>query len=278
MRSICLGLAILLGSVLGASADDTPEVGGPGGSHFDDACHGTDVMIGFNITENKALNTIAAVCQPQNNGVLVGANYGLRTWGTLPEPTAVFTGSESYRCPAGQAMFGFTIWVNKLNELDSVAATCVPLSPDGGTGAQLPRSVTVGGVSVSESAIGCGLGGIAVGITGRSSGVMNSLGLKCNPNFPWHVAQQPPPTNIVRVVAAADIYNTPDPQGAATYVDGLDPANTVLVYLLEVGPDNWYRVTWNGAPPQPLWVYSGPGNYPFELDSLATAKATLGGH
>ena len=51
------------------------------GGAFDDPCHGTDVLVGFNAITGKALNTIAAVCQPQDNGVLVGANYGLHTWG-----------------------------------------------------------------------------------------------------------------------------------------------------------------------------------------------------
>jgi hypothetical protein len=120
----------------------------------------------------------------------------------------------------------------------------------------------------------------AVGIIGRSGDVVNSLGLKCS-SFPWLVAATPQPTNIMKVINAVDVYGMPDPpQGTnATYPDGLDPANTILVYLLEVGPDNWYRVTWNGSPPQPLWVYNGPGNFPFDAGSLATAKAALGvGH
>ena len=89
----------------------------------------------------------------------------------------------------------------------------------------------------------------------------------------------------MKVVAAADVYDHPGGSGQPKYVDGLDPAAPkyiALVYLLEVGTgDNvgWYRVNWNGSPPQPLWVYNGPGNFPFDAGSLATATATVnGGH
>jgi hypothetical protein len=186
MRTICLGLVIFIGSVAGAYAQvtNTPTVGGPGGGPFSDPCHPGDVMIGFNVTEGKALNTFAAVCQAQGNGVLVGANYGLRTFGQQAQSTGSYAGADYPRCPYGQAIYGLTIWVNKFNELDSVAATCVPLLPNSGTQSQLPRTPTSGGVAVQESAVGCG-SGVAVGITGRSGALMDSLGLKCS-NFPWH--------------------------------------------------------------------------------------------
>lgn len=114
---------------------------------------------------------------------------------------------------------------------------------------------------------------------------MNSLGLKCA----QLVADVPPPTNMVKVVAAADVYDHPGGSGQAAYPDGLDPAppnNIVLVYLLEVGKGGvndanvgWYRVTWNGSPPQPLWVFHGQGSMPFDAGSLATAITTVnGGH
>jgi hypothetical protein len=84
---------------------------------------------------------------------------------------------------------------------------------------------------------------------------------------------------LVKVINAVDVYDRPDPPPdvQAKLVDGLDPANTVLVTLIAVGPDNWYQVSWNGCPPQPNWVYSGPGDVSLDPDSLATAKAALGG-
>jgi hypothetical protein len=84
--------------------------------------------------------------------------------------------------------------------------------------------------------------------------------------FPWHVVAwpAPPPSMLVKVINAVDVYDRPDPPPdvQAKLVDGLDPANTVLVTLIAVGPDNWYQVSWNGCPPQPNWVYSGPGDVP----------------
>lgn len=284
--SLFIGLAILVGSAFGACAQttNTPQVGSTGGAAFDDRCNGTDLMIGYNISENKALSSLQAVCQARNNGALVGAPYGLRAWGKQAQGTAgEFAGTESLSCPPGQAIFGLTIWQNKFKDIDSVAAVCVPLSPNSGPGAQLERTVTFG-QAFEESAIGCGLNGVAVGIAGRSGDVMNSLGLKCS----QLIADVPPPTNIVKVVAAADVYDHPGGSGQPTYPDGLDPAapkNIVLVYLLEVGKGdnvNWYRVNWNGSPAQPLWVYSGVAandQITFDAASLATAIATVnGGH
>jgi hypothetical protein len=295
MRSICLGVAILIGSVFGASAQDkTPQAGAQDGVYFEDPCHGTDVLIGYNTTTGKALNTIAAVCQPQNNGVLTGTSYALKTHGKPPDPQGGVLGPgfgvapDGERCqsPTGQAIYGMSVWLNKYNEPDVIGATCVWLQPNGAAQTQIGYTSGIA-TSVTQSAIGCG-SGVAVGITGRSTDLMISLGLICS-NFPWHVAATPPPTNILKVIAAADVYDRPNPGNVPPiYPDGLDPAapkNIVLVYLLEVGKDdnvNWYRVNWNGSPPQPLWVYSGVAandQITFDAASLATAKATVnGGH
>ena len=88
--SLFIGLAILVGSAFGACAQttNTPQVGSTGGAAFDDRCNGTDLMIGYNISENKALSSLQAVCQARNNGALVGAPYGLRAWGKQAQGTA----------------------------------------------------------------------------------------------------------------------------------------------------------------------------------------------
>jgi hypothetical protein len=259
MRSITLilGLFILLGSVFGASAQGTPtpEVGGTGGAPFADPCHGSDVMIGFNITGGKAMNTFAAVCQAQDNGVLVGANYGLNTWGKLPGEQ--FPAEGDQRCPAGQAIYGMTIYVNKQNELDSLGATCVSLLPNGGPQSELLHLPSLGGVSVSNSAIGCG-SGVAVGITGRSSDLMNSLGLECS-QFPWHLAAAPPPTTqqFIIVKAPDDYYD----QVGGTKEGTLFPSNTDVSVVMAV-PNNpgWYEISWPEAPGgKDYYIFTGPG-------------------
>jgi hypothetical protein len=87
--TFCLGVTISVLYVFGALAQDNIHnskiVSGPGGGPFEDPCRGTDVLIGFNFTASKAMNTIAGVCQAQNNGVLGGAVYGLNTHGELPD-------------------------------------------------------------------------------------------------------------------------------------------------------------------------------------------------
>ena len=278
MRSICLCLAILIGSVVTAYAQiiNTPAVGGQGGGPLDDPCHPGDVMVGYNIQPGKALNTFAAVCQAQKNGVLIGANYGLHTWGRDPEgtgggPFPPFTEIDTPRCPAGQAIFGLTIWVNKFNEVDSVAATCVPLLPNSGTASQIPRSRTNGGQAVTEGAIGCGLGGIAVGITGRSGALIDSLGLKCSP-FAWHVAaappapQPPPPVpqpQFVVVKMPDDYFDRPAPPDDDP-PKGTLAAGTAGVTVVKKGAPEypgWYQINWPGAPPPPgeNWIFTGLG-------------------
>jgi hypothetical protein len=281
MRSICLGVAVLIGSVFGACAQvtNTQPIGGQSGGLFDDPCHPGDVLVGYDYSAGKSLATLQGVCQAQNNGKLVGATYPLKLQGGISND---FPGADSPRCPAGSAIYSMDIWVNKFSDIDSVDAKCTPLSPaDDGSRFPLSRSFSGGEAAGNATLVQCPASTLAVGIIGRSDAVMNSLGLKCSP-FPWHVAALPPPTNIMKVIASGDVYDHPGGSGQPKYPDGLDPANTILVYLLEVGLDenvNWYRVTWNGAPPQPLWVFHGEGNMPFDPASLATAKAALGvGH
>jgi hypothetical protein len=280
MRSICLGLAILIGSVFGAYAQvtNTPQVGGRGGGPFDDPCHGTDVLVGYNISFNKALNTVAAVCQAQNNGVLVGAVYGLTTHGEQPENTgggltpAFGQAPQALRCPAGQAIYGLTIWVNKFKELDSVAATCVSLLPNGGQ-SQIPQ-VTNGGETVEESAIGCG-SGVAVGMTGRSGALMDSLGLKCSTNFPWHVAAAPTtptttpttqPQQLVTVLLDDDVYNSNDfsdankfPNDVLTLRAGTEKTENVVLIEIDASGTK-FHLHWKECDAilaTGCWVYSG---------------------
>ena len=292
MRSIYLGVAMLMGCVFGAHAQvvDAPVVGGPGGGPYDDPCHTGDVLVGLNYTSGKGMDTIAGVCQSQRDGELVGQVYSLGTHGQVHNPAAGATGpfgdEGKPRCPPGAAVYEMQVWVNKFNEVDSVEAVCFPLKPTPTSPRSFLQRTDTSGVATSASPSNCPLTSLAVGIVGRSGAEVDSVGLKCSP-FPWHVVANPPPppTTIVKVIAAGDVYDHPGGSGQPIYPDGLDPGAPkyiALVYLLEVGMgDNvgWYRVTWNGAPPQPLWVYNGIGNVPFDADSLATATATVnGGH
>lgn len=187
MRSIFLGSAILIVSVFAASAQviNAPVVGGPGGGAFDDPCRPDgSVLVGYNVTSGKAMNQFAAVCQTQNNGVLRGAVYGLRTWGKADNNGADHI-VVAPRCPLGMAIRAMQIWVNKFKEIDSVEATCFELLPNTAGTASLQRTRTNGGQASSNAESGCPPGTIAVGITGRSGALVDALGLKCS-SFPWH--------------------------------------------------------------------------------------------
>jgi hypothetical protein len=278
VRSICVGLAILIGSVLGgARAKDSPQVGGPGGGPFDDACHGTDVLVGYNESSGKAMNTIAAVCQAQKDGVLEGANYGLHTWGvddSGPGLGATFHSSSTPRCPPGQAISELHVWVNKFNEIDSVSATCTALLRP--TTGDYPRSYLErygggSGQAVRDGPTGCPANTIATGLTGRSGALIDSLGLKCSP-FPWHPAFEPgpPPPHFVKVIRDVDIYSRPQP-GPNDQPKGTLALGTAGVTIVAEGaPDNpnWYELSWPGGPPGEDWVYSAPPNTPNDFTSL----------
>ena len=291
MRSICIAVAMLISSAIAAYAqsdDYRVIVTGPGGAAFDDVCRGTDVLVGFNYTAYDAVNTISGVCETQDNGITTGVIYTLATHGLQPSsgsPPYVRFGIEgSLRCPGAMAIHEMTVSLDKYNEVQGIDGICAGLvSSD--TRSPTHISATSDGTAATNKHIACSSGDIAHGLIGQSGTQIDGVGLQCA-SFPW--SRSPPPTNIVKVIAAADVYDHPGGSGQPIYPDGLDPAapkNIVLVYLLEVGKDdnvNWYRVNWNGSPPQPLWVYSGVAandQITFDAASLATAKATVnGGH
>jgi hypothetical protein len=268
MRSICLGLAILVSSAFGAYAQvtNTSTVGGQGGSPFDDPCHGTDVLIGFNFTDGDALNTVAAVCQAQNNGVLVGANYGLATRGTGPDdtshafPARFGPAPETPRCPSGSAVISVDVWVNKFNEIDSVEGHCAQMTPaDPGARFTLSQSQSQGRAVGNAIPVQCPDSMMAVGITGRSGDLMDSLGLKCSP-FPWHVLAAPPPLpsqfQSLTVNQPDDYYD----QISGNKKGTLNPGTANVGILAKGAPDNpgWYEITWPGAGAV-YWIYTGDG-------------------
>jgi hypothetical protein len=189
MRRIFLWTALLIMSVSSACAQivNAPQVGGTGGGGFDDVCRSGSVMVGYNMIIGKSVITFAAVCQAQTNGVLVGANYGGRTFGRNDGPGVGGTPHVMVtpRCPGGTAISGMHIWVNKFNELDSVSGTCTPLLSNTVKGATIQQTGTQGGEGYSNDSSNCPAGMIAVGITIRSGALVDALGLKCSP-FPWH--------------------------------------------------------------------------------------------
>jgi hypothetical protein len=91
------------------------------------------VLIGFNYIAGKAMNTFAGVCQAQNNGVLTGVAYGLFTRGNIPQSGGIFPifrAGDAIRCPSGQAIRSMRVWLDKHDEVNSVATTRDPPRPD----------------------------------------------------------------------------------------------------------------------------------------------------
>lgn len=304
MRCItfCLSLALTIGGIYCAFAQtdvhNSKIVSGPGGGPFDDACHPGDVLVGFNYISGSAMNRLAGVCQAQKNGVLVGANYGLNTQGEDPGNGTLLGGAEFHaqafpRCPPGQAINEMRVWLDRFGKVNKVAASCTPLLADPHVQPVYLGEFGGGGEPVSSEPITCGPVDIAIGMIGRSGSLIDGVGLKCG-TFPWRpvVSASSPPVVTppvappamtppqVKVIAAVDIYDMPDPlPGDKPKPSGpLDPNNTPTVTLLATNPDHYYQLSWPGCPPQPNWVYSGPPGY-VSLDptTLAAAEAALGG-
>lgn len=197
------------------------EVGGPGGAPFVDLCRDGDVLIGFNFTAGKDLNTIAAVCQPaRRGGQVTGAIYGLNTWGTRPEVGGFLKTSGTGRCPPGTAVQSIEVGVSRHNTLHGVVLHCRNMA----TGDWLAGDGTVGNLGTGEAVrtetAPCGSGTIATGIVGGYGALVDRLGLICT-------AYQDP-----RVQAPAPAPQAPQPEpgpqrGAPLPVgDGGDGGNT----------------------------------------------------
>lgn len=194
LLTFCTLLAIgsaLPGAAFGANLL-SKVIGGPGGAVFADYCRLNDLMIGFNYTAGKALNTFAAVCQSQKNGVLTGTAYGGRTWGAAAE-----NGVEGdVRCPGGQAVRGLSVFLDNNQDIHHLRTTCGPLLPNTGQSVYLPATRTVGGQAVpTSSSAGCPSGSIAVGVQGRYGALIDAIGLICS-TFSFHQSPAPtPPLN-----------------------------------------------------------------------------------
>jgi hypothetical protein len=305
MRCIGLFSALLwlLGGALPASAQSDLYrviVAGPGGGPFDDLCRGSDVLIGFNYIAGSTLNTIAGVCQAQNNGVLTGANYGLATRGKDPGNgglfSAEFHGAGTPRCRSGQAIGEMTVSLDKNGEVENIDATCVGLRP-GDNLAPSHIIAQTGGAALTNKHIACSTGDIAIGLIGRSGTLINGVGLQCA-TFPWSrvAASTPTPTpnpvpavpHYVIVINPVEVWPQCAPPDGVQKKGDLAATNTATntstqVELKQIGSGNcakWYRLSWPGAPAGDDWVYSAPPNTPgdytaLDQTTLAAAEAAL---
>jgi hypothetical protein len=300
MRLITLSLSLiaLLGCAVPASAQFDMyrvSVEGPGGGLFADICNGSDVLVGFNFSSGTALNTIAGVCQSQNNGVLFGADHGLNTHGRLPPDGGIharFTTTGTPRCPPGQAIGEMTVSLDKYKEVERIVATCVGLLP----GQNLPHTTftaTTEGKAATTKHIACDTGDIANGIIGRSGTLIDGVGIQCA-TFPWsRIAtgpvppppSPPPVTHYITVLKDAQIFpGCGDNSGVAKTQNGIEvdlKTGQASVQLKQVGGppscNNWFLLSWPNAPTGADWVYSGPDYTALDPTTLAAAEAALGG-
>jgi hypothetical protein len=305
-RKPALRVLGFIGSVVGAYAQSELYrviVTGPGGSPFADLCRGPDVLIGVNYISGSTLNTIAGVCESQDNGITTGVVYGLNTQGKDPGNGGLFDtefhAQGAPRCFPGRAIGEMTVALDKNGEVQNILATCVGLIPSDNL-APSYLSVQTGGTAVSTKHIVCSPGDIAIGLIGQSATLINGVGLQCA-TFPWSrlAAVTPPPATTpqyVKVIATSQIFPMCGGGNAdvAKTVNGNEidlNKGQAQVQLIKIGPagncTNWYQLNWPGAPAGDNWVYSAPPPPPntpptdftsLDQTTLAAAEAALGGH
>jgi hypothetical protein len=299
MRSTCLGIAMLVSFVVAACAqsDDYRVVwSGPGGAPFYDLCRGSDVLIGFNYTAGSALNSIAGVCESQDNGITTGQIYGLYTRG-IPEHGSGFRFGigAAPRCPGAMAIHEMTVSLDKNGDVQAIDAICAVLVPSD-TRAPTHIFAITNGTAVTNKThhIACSSGDIAHGLIGQSGTLINGVGMQCA-TFPWsRVAVvtppgggggPPPPTpHYVKVIVDnADVYSDCTGQTTIGHISAETSNQVTLKKLTDAGCNpEYYDLSWPGAPAPDNWVFSAPphsADGPNQLDTatLAAAEAALGG-
>jgi hypothetical protein len=283
-----LGLAIIVAGALPASAQTDAyrlSVEGPGGSAFADVCTSSDVLVGFDADSGSAINTIAAACQSQNNGVLIREIYTLNTWGKPLDPNGAFGASGPLRCPPRQVITEMTVSLDTHQEVQDIQATCTKLLPQDNLQPTVIEA-RANGTAVTTKHIACSPGDVADGLIGRSGRLIDGVGIQC---VTFH-GPPPLPIAFVTVVATAQIFpacggnSDAKKDGNGNEIDLQQ--NQSQVRLLQIGPagncTNWYKLTWPNAPTDDNWVYSAPSGtndfHSLDDHSLAVAESVLPGH
>ena len=267
-----LGLAMLAASVAPGSAQDsyTYGMGGPGGALFDDPCQDGDVLVGFNYTSGKAMNSIAPVCQTVRDGHIVGHDYGLNTWG---KAAAGYDGAYVLRCPPDMAVYAMHVWWDKNGIVHHVRAQCHVLAGNV-AGVYLKQTITFGGEASQDGVTKCPPGAFAIGMTGYYGALVDKLGLKCRvmqvadttPPQPPPVVAPPPqqqttttpetpttPQPVRRTTATATtIYDSP----AGNETDYLNAGDTVTIVSCEDDGQGWCKI----STPKQGYVWGGDLN------------------
>jgi hypothetical protein len=171
-----------------AETTDSAIAGGAGGAAVRDIClpPGTGLLTGFGYGGDTDIVFIAGYCRIFTDGKWNSSILGLDRFGDRPRELS----AGQISCPENSAVEGLNVGVTAAGTVHDISLRCrYPQGVDSVT--TLPSSIP-GGAAVTHQFIGCGTGGIAVGVTGRTGSSINALGLICQ-TVAAPAAPAPPP-------------------------------------------------------------------------------------
>lgn len=197
LRRLALGLAVWAGLALGAAvqsaAEETKQIGGPGGAPFRVDCAGDGVLTGFDYEAGKALDWIIPLCRAVRGGHVVGDHYVIGG-GIGQEPASgssgfsSFTAGEVMECPTDTAVMGLRVSVDKFSMIHHIQIYCRALAENAPQ--TILRTTNSGGEADWNDTVTCGPGMSAVGVVGGAWAQVDRLGLVCGKT---HEVAPPPP-------------------------------------------------------------------------------------
>ncbi len=174
--SMCLALPTFAGS--------TPEIGSQSGQVYNQECGGESLVIGFEYTSGKALDSVGAICGIRRKGDWTGeiVHKGRVGGGGGSGPFTVL-------CPPFNAVAGIEVFVDNHDSVRHLGVGCFPVP-----GPQLTylNTTNEGGEDNYSEHSDCPPYQFATGIHGHFNALVNSMGLHCM--APVLKQAEPPPT------------------------------------------------------------------------------------
>jgi hypothetical protein len=171
LLAACLYALGLFSLAAESHARDMGDLGSRSGSGFRQTCHGTDVLIGFSMKTGSALDAINPICinlSPQ------------RTWIQAYELAWKGGGGGGYQklaCQFNYAVRHLHVYTDRNGAVNHIRITCQDLN-SGDWSDEVPA---FGGEATRNKRFSCDDGEWATGIYGRAGGLVNRLGLQCEP-------------------------------------------------------------------------------------------------
>jgi len=243
---------MLLASLFLASpvfAGNTAEIGGQTGDAYNQECGGESLVIGFDYTAGKALDSIGAICGIRANGDWTGAieHKGRAGGGGGAGPFTI-------QCPPFNAVAGVQVFVDNHDSIRHIGVGCFPVP---GPDLTYLNTTNEGGEDKYDVHSDCQPFEFATGVYGHSAGLVNSMGLHCMlpvlktaaPPPPKTDIPPPPPKDTTTPPPAAD-QATAKADTTVYKVKGEDDEDTNkylnagdAVTIVSCGGDNWCEIS-----------------------------------